>query len=278
LQRTLSQGGEQLEKVRDRIFTLAQLQRHHVVLDLNAGSGLLTFEALRQVPEGGVYACRKTSAEALALQEQVATLPELQRPVVLTATLTQLPDVLATQIPDIRFDCMIGRNAFIHEPDKSAAAQRLVQLLQPSGVLVLAETIPRYTQRLYRLLDSSKLNTNLYQRLVTAEEAIYRDTLDPMVNWDAWDLRQALESVGLGVDVDENRAFTQMQITPALIDRWFRTTSATNRPSYAAHLAKNLTDQEICVIKELFIRSLLHQTVDWESVIVFVQASFWSKQ
>jgi putative ATPase len=103
----------------------------------------------------------------------VATLPELQRPVVLTATLTQLPEVLATQIPDIRFDCMIGRNAFIHEPDKSAAAQRLVQLLQPSGVLVLAETIPRYTQRLYRLLDSSKLNADLYQRLVAAEEAIY---------------------------------------------------------------------------------------------------------
>ncbi|MEQ9238034.1 AAA family ATPase [Coleofasciculus sp. E2-BRE-01] len=278
LQRTLSQGGEQLEKIRDRIFTLAQLQRHHVVLDLNAGSGLLTFEALRQVPEGGVYACRRTSAEALALQEQVATLPELQRPVVLTATLTQLPDVLATQISDIRFDCMIGRNAFIHEPDKSAAAQRLVQLLQPSGVLVLAETIPRYTQRLYRLLDSSKLNTDLYQRLVAAEEAIYRDKLDPMVNWDAWDLRQALESVGLGVDVDENRTFTQMQITPALIDRWFTTTSATNRPSYAAHLAKNLTKQEIRVIKELFIRSLLYQTVDWESVIVFVQASFWSKQ
>jgi precorrin-6B methylase 2 len=51
--------GEQLEVVRDRLFTLAQLQRHHVVLDLNAGSGLLTFEALRRVPEGGVYACTR---------------------------------------------------------------------------------------------------------------------------------------------------------------------------------------------------------------------------
>jgi len=36
LQRTL-EIGEQLAAVRDRIFTLAQPQRHHVVLNLNAG-------------------------------------------------------------------------------------------------------------------------------------------------------------------------------------------------------------------------------------------------
>jgi putative ATPase len=100
LQRTLSQGRvSNWQAVRDRIFTLAQLQRHHVVLDLNAGSGLLTFEALRRVPEGGVYACTRTSAEAVALQEQVAALPELKRPFVLSSTLTELPEVLATQVP-----------------------------------------------------------------------------------------------------------------------------------------------------------------------------------
>jgi putative ATPase len=90
LQRTLSQVGEQLAGIRDRIFTLAQLQRHHVILDLNAGSGLLTFEALRRVPEGGVYACTRTSAEAVALQEQVAALPLLKRPFVLSSTLTHI--------------------------------------------------------------------------------------------------------------------------------------------------------------------------------------------
>jgi putative ATPase len=277
LQRTLSQVGEQLATTRDRIFTLTQLQRHHVVLDLNAGSGLLTFEALRRVPEGGVYACTRTSAEAVALQEQVAALPLLKRPVVLSATLTQLPEVLATQVPDIRFDCIIGRNALIHEPEKGAAAKQLAQLLQQTGVLVLAETVPRYTQRLYRLLDSSKLDAELYQRLVAAEEAIYTDKLDPMVNWDTDELRVALESVGLVVEVDEEQSHTQIHITPALIDRWFATTSTTNRPSYAAHLAKNLREEEIRAVKELFTRSLLHQTVNWESAIAFVRAELPSR-
>jgi hypothetical protein len=45
------------------------------------------------------------------------------------------------------------------------------------------------------------------------------------------------------------------------------TISATNRPSYAAHLAKNLREEEIRAVKELFTRSLLHQTVNWESAI-----------
>ncbi|MEP0832588.1 AAA family ATPase, partial [Microcoleus sp. AS-A8] len=96
--------------------------------------------------------------------------------------------------------------------------------------------------------------------------------LDPMVNWDTDELRVALEEVGLVVEVDEERELTQLHITPALIDRWFTATSATNRPSYAAHLAKNLTQEEIRVVKELFTRSLLHQTVNWESAIAFVRA------
>lgn len=56
LVRSLSQVGEKLGIVRDRIFTLAQLQRHHLMLDLNARSRLLTWEAVRQAPEGGVTA------------------------------------------------------------------------------------------------------------------------------------------------------------------------------------------------------------------------------
>ena len=202
----------------------------------------------------------------------MAALPLPKRPLALSSTLTELPEVLATQVPDIRFDCIIGRNALIHEPEKGAAAKLLAQLLQQSGVLILAETVPRHTQRLYRLLDSSKLNADLYQRLVAAEEAIYTDKLDPMVNWDAFDLRAAFEAVGLVVEVDEERSVTQMHITPALVDRWFATTSATNRPSYAAHLAKNLHEEEIRIVKELFNRSLLHQTVNWESAIAFVRA------
>lgn len=57
VQRTLGQVGEQLAAVRDRLFDIAQVQRHHVLLDLNAGTGLVTNEALRRVPEGRCSIC-----------------------------------------------------------------------------------------------------------------------------------------------------------------------------------------------------------------------------
>lgn len=63
----------------------------------------------------------------------------------------------------------------------------------------------------------------------------------------------------------------KINITLTLLDRWFTTTSATNRPSYAAHLAKNLTQEEVRVVKELFTHSLLHQTVNWESAVAFAK-------
>ncbi|MHC5828039.1 MAG: AAA family ATPase, partial [Nostoc sp.] len=110
LQRTLSQVSTQLASVRERIFTFAQLQRHHLVLDLNAASGLLTWEAIRQVPEGGVYASVRNSSDANALIELAAALPETMRPIIFTASVAQIPTMLASLAPNIQFDSIIGRN------------------------------------------------------------------------------------------------------------------------------------------------------------------------
>ena len=57
LQLTLSQVGEQLASIRDRVFELASPQRHHVILDVNAGSGLLVWEALRHALLGRSLCC-----------------------------------------------------------------------------------------------------------------------------------------------------------------------------------------------------------------------------
>jgi len=57
------------------------------------------------------------------------------RPIVLPATLTELPGVLATQAPDVRFDRILGRNALVREPDKVAIIHRLAKLLRHSGYL-----------------------------------------------------------------------------------------------------------------------------------------------
>ncbi len=255
--------------LRDRLFALARLQRHHVVLDLNGGNGLLTWEAMRQVPEGSVYVCARSSADADRLQEQAAALPELMRPVVLQCSLSELPALLTAQASDIRFERIIGRNALIHEADKEAAVQGLAKLLQPLGEIILVETVPRYTQRLYHLL-SAKFDPDLYQRWIAAEEAIYAQASDPMVNWDSSDLQAAFAKTGFTAEVATERTVARVLITPALLERWF--TPAANPPSYSHYLALSLSKAEIAVVKDQFKRHLLNQTVTWESAIAFIQA------
>jgi putative ATPase len=269
LQRALSQAGEKLSEIRDRLFHLAQPQRHHLILDLNAGSGLLTWEALRQVPEGGVYAVVRSLADATALQEQSAALPELSRPVVVQSSLMDLPTAIDSQI---RFDRIVGRNALFAEADKGRAIALLIELLRPDGMLVLAETIPRQTQRLYELIDTQKVTAKIYKRWVKAEEAIYHNSADAMVNWDGEELRSLFHAAGLTAEVQIEATETDLQITPTLLERWFRTGS--ERPSYGDHLASVLTAAELATVQNIFQKTLVNQRVKWRGAIVFCRVSF----
>ncbi|MBO0352039.1 AAA family ATPase [Phormidium pseudopriestleyi FRX01] len=272
LHRTLGQVGDRLSQVRDRLFEMAQPQRHHLILDLNAQSGLLTWEAVRRVPEGGVYAIARHASEVSALTEQSASLPELMRPRVMASSLAQIRQTLDKQAPGVKFDRIMGRNALVREGDKMAIARGLVSLLSESGGLVLGETLPRYTQRLYRLLEGKGLKQNLGDRLMSAEEAIYQDSTDPMVNWDGEELQRCLESVGFRVELQIERSHQELHITPAMLDRWF-TPSKSEKPSYGDRLVQMLSVTEVQTVEFAFQRHLLHQTVQWSSAIGFICAT-----
>ena len=269
LQRTLGQAGERLGAVRDRLFALANPQRHHVVLDLNAGSGLLTWEAIRQVPEGSVVACVRTPTDAEALTQQATALPELARPIVLQSTLTALSTVLATRTSDLRFDRIMGRNALMREADKASVVRSLLDWLHPNGTITLAESIPRQAQRLYQLLDPAWLSARLYQKLVKGEDAIYAQPDEPMVNWDGRDLQSLFETSGFTAELQVEPLVTELLLTQALVDRWFA--AASTQPTYAMHLAQQLSSAEMVKIQAAFDR-LVNQTVKWSSAIALIHA------
>ncbi|MGQ9786933.1 MAG: AAA family ATPase, partial [Anaerolineae bacterium] len=162
LQRTLSNVGEQLAALREHVMAAARIERHSLVLDLNAGSGLLTWEAVRRASAGRVWALARDERTAQALRQQAANLDEMARPVILCGSPLDLPTLIAQEwhrqaTAEVRpheriyFDVIIGRNALTQLVDKAAVAAMLATLLAPGGRIVLAETVPRYGQRLYRL-------------------------------------------------------------------------------------------------------------------------------
>lgn len=273
LQRTISGEGERLARLRERVMAAAQLQRHHVVLDLHAAGGLLTWEAVRRVPEGGVFALARSPQDAEALGQMAADLPPLRRPVVLCGGLEDLPALLAPHGPKLRFDAILGRNALTAYPDKAAAARLLAGLLAPGGRLCLAEAVPRHAQRLSPLLDLTELPADLRAAFLAAEAAIYHDPDDPLVNWDAADLAAAFRAAGWVVTLDEEQESTEVLITAALLDRWFAATATARRdgrPTLAQRLAGFLTPEECSWIEALCRRQLTGRQVTWQSRVVYL--------
>ena len=269
LQRSLGQVGQRLGQVRDRLFQLGQLQRHHVVLDLNAATGLLLWEALRQVPEGGVYACTRTPAEAAALQEQIAELPPLRRPIIFSSPLKDLPMSLKQEAAGVKFDRILGRNVLTPDSDPKAIARMLKKQLAPDGTLMLAETLARRSQRLYDWLDPTWLDADLYAQLIAAEDAIY--TQEPGLSWDLEELEAAFTAAKFQVKSDLQVFVTDLHISPALIQRWFA--PATDPPTYASRLAKHLTPDQVNTLHQIFVQRLCHQVLPWRSAIAFFQAA-----
>lgn len=281
LQRTLSNTGQQLSRIRDRVFALAQVERHDLVLDLNAATGLLTWEAVRRAPAGGVWALTGDPQAANALGQQANNLEALDRPVILNGSISELPQLIGAineTERDLQFDVVIGRNVFTRLTGKQAMAQTLTKLLKPGrGRLVLAEIIPRHTQRLHQLVNLTALDSELRERIVAAEEMIYTQPDDPMVSWTETELVAIFESLGLTVEAMTDRLTTQLPVGRDQLDRWFALETAGSRPTFARHLLQpvegpGVSPAELATLRRLFEQQLLEQTVAWQSTVAYIVA------
>ncbi len=276
LQRTLSNTGLYLGQIRDQIFVLARVERHELVLDLNAGTGLLTWEAVRRASAGGVWALAADQTTAAALQQQANQLDPLERPVILTGSINDGPELFkqASETEAPGFDVIVGRNALTHLTNKSAAARTIRRLLTPGGRVVLAEVVPKQSQRLYRLVDLSGLGERLVERVVAAEEAIYADPTNPMVNWAAAELPAIFEQAGFEqVEVKLDMAVSERHIGAEQLARWFASKSTDARPTLAQYLAEQgVSPAELAQLKRIFEQQLLEQVVPWQSTLAYLVA------
>ncbi len=170
-----------------------------------------------------------------------------------------------------RFDAIVGNNALLDAVDKQAAIALIAGLLAEDGVISLAERVPRHTQRLYALADLSSLGPDVRDRVEAAEEAIYLNADDPLVNWDVTDLETYFAAAGFSASLELVAETTQVQVTEVLLQRWFAE-SNDGRPTYAQRLAIHLTSSEIGQVHELFVAQLCNRAVAWSTCTVYLVA------
>lgn len=270
LQRTISQSGAQLGEVRDRLFSMTQLQRHHVVLDLLANSGLVLWEAIRQVPEGGVYGRVTDQAAQERLERQAESIGKIQRPIIFSCGFDQIGDRLSDDYESVRFDRIFGRN-LLTNPGESEVTPEAIALtlwtgLVEKGEAILTEMIPKDSQRIYQLVSATGLTPKLMKSWTEAEEGFYQSSGDSRLNWDFSDVEKAFSAIGLRVESEVVAMPMKWLVSQSVLSRWFGAEG-----SYGDRLRQVLSQRQVDQVEQAMRSQLLNQTVDWKMSQLFLR-------
>jgi putative ATPase len=267
LARAVGDAGTRLAAQRDRVLDAARLTRHSLVLDLRAGTGLLTWEALRRAPEGGLWALAEDARAAEAITAGARRLGGVEAPVVLRADIDELADMLSLRgEADLRFDAVVGRNALGGLPDPAGTVAALAAWLLPEGRLSLAETVTSQAPRPSSLVPESALRPDAWSRLHAAEaEAAAADARQRWTGADmaSWCSGPLWAEARVDLQVDEGT----LVVTAELVERWFG-----NGAPYATALAGSLSPAEVAVVRNAVAAQVGREPVPWPTTTAFIVA------
>ena len=131
-------------------------------------------------------------------------------------------------------------------------------LLASNGTLALAENLPRHGQRLSRLVE-----TPLPPEIADVEEKIYTKPDDPLINWDAEDLRHLFTEAGFATQNPTLLDLHRSQVLPAAtLNRWLDTDDS---HSYASRLLAAGLQSEYLAQLAAVLRPIVNRTVTFSS-------------
>lgn len=270
LQRTLSNSGKALGQMRDTLFGLSRLRRHHTVLNLKADNGLLLWEAVRQTPEGGVWGLATTPQAGDTLRQQASRLAELERPTILIGALDGLDHLLKLRSEDgLLFDRILAHNPLTRLHEQVEQVGLWQNFLQPDGLVSFVQAIPHLGQRIYDLVDwVGKLE--LRAKVEQLEETLWTASENPLTNWSVDDLQMVLEPAGWQVSMRVESVVEQRRIAKGMLKRWFMA----DNPYYQALVAYGLSEAELEEVWRLYQRQLENKVVAWTTQVAFVNLKF----
>jgi putative ATPase len=260
-----------LAAIRDRLCDGARVKRHHLALVLDGGNGLLVWELLRRVPEGGVWVTVRDAASAELLRMPDAFADGLSEPTILAGDLADLPSLLAAHGDQtIRFEAIVGRNSLALRPDKPRVLASIRAVTAAGGRLCLAETVPALSQRLSELMPAEALSRELREKLALAEQSVFGAAEGPpgtgsRTQWNEDGLLAMVAAAGYRVtDRDTAVSASQRMVREEDIGRWFAR-GAPGRSTYADMLAKRLVKGEIARVRDAVVQRLSGVAVPWKT-------------
>ncbi|MFP4417346.1 MAG: AAA family ATPase [Chitinispirillaceae bacterium] len=264
--RTVGSSAGHMSFIRDTVLEAAAISRDHLVLDLHARTGLLTFEAARRADSGGVWACALDSQSYDTLYSMAQKFEPLRRPqIVQTDSVRLVDDIRKSAGGEVMFDRIVGRNALISVSDKESWLRAVTALMLPDGLLVLAETDHRNSTRLSDRLSIGE--ESLMEGLKHAEQKLFDDPANPLVNWTPEEIISLGEKTGLTVRSRVMPLYGKRRIQSGDVDAWFAPRSE-NKQGLSAFLRKSLEPEKISTLHDLARNQLSGRDIGWDTAVV----------
>jgi len=256
--RTVSERGAMLQKIREKLFANISFSRSDRTLVLNAGHGLLLWEAYRKTPEGLVIGQVRTKDQLEHILHYAKSLTILEQPQVYHV---EAKELLANLEQGLVFEHIFARNILSRAKNENALIGMLMKKLATGGALHLCESVPKKGSRL-----SDFVREEEKELLLKAEAKLYGDLENPLTNWDETDLADLLKAQHLSVEISsmdfvEKRCITESDIIRYLQSSYLQAFSALNIEIDAKALQQRLIEQ------------LSGTSLDWNHHLAFVHAS-----
>ena len=264
--RTFDGGAARAQALRDEIFQTLNPAPNARILDIHAASGLLTFEALRKCPDGGVFSLTLPSQNADNFEALMLQRPEMERAQI--ARIETITPQTIQAFNDVVFDAIIGRN-FLHLTDNlPELLQSIHQMLDTNGRAILTNTLPDSQPRISQLkTEQQRLDPLLLNAWRDAEDRIIQS--EQKFQFSPKCVEAAAKQIQLDVQLRSIELSGTMTITPAIFNHWFAHNPST--PSYIDKLSQHLSKESCDAITQWAHIYLRSQTVAWPSTVLMVQ-------
>jgi arsenite methyltransferase len=248
-----------LGRTRDTVLDNARLAPGDRVLDVGAGTGLLSLGALDRIGENGFVYAVDPSPDAL---------DELRAHVGRPGVHYLVGEAAALPLPDDFADAALTRSVLIYVDDLEEAAQELHRVLRSGGRLSVYEPLNRRATFIY---DTVEWPEDLREP-VRAEGHAYMAGASGLVSFNENELVHFLERAGFASIVPDMREeWEEWEVTLSSVDARLDAVPAAGEPSLRARWARVFSEADVAHLVA-HLQGLKGTTLKFRRVSLFLTA------